>query len=61
LTSFIYCVDENLKNSFISKGYNLIKQESIQNQKAWIFEYKPEMQFDLTDKSKFFTLNTIRF
>jgi hypothetical protein len=61
LTSFIYCVDKNLKNKFISKGYKLIKEESIQNQIAWVFEYNSKMQFDLKDTNKYFTSNTLRF
>lgn len=61
MTSFVYCIDENLKNKFISKGYKLIKQESIQNQITWIFQYIPEMQFDLKDKTKYFISNVMRF
>jgi len=59
--SFIYCIDEDLKNNLISKGYKFIKQESIQNQTAWIFEYKSQIQFDINDNKKYFISNTIRF
>ena len=58
---FIYCVDETTKNELIQKGYKLIKQESMQNKATWIFEYKPEIQFDVIDKTKYFTLNTLYF
>jgi len=54
-------MDEKTKNELISKGYKFIKQESIQNKSAWIFEYKPELQFDVNDKTKYFTSNTMRF
>lgn len=59
--SFIYCIDEQIKNKLIAKGYKLIKQESMQNQVAWIFEYKSEIQFDISDNTKYFVSNTMRF
>lgn len=59
--SFIYCTDEKTKNKLIKKGYKLIKEESMQNQIVWIFEYKPEIQFDISDKTKYFTSNAMRF
>lgn len=59
--SFIYCVDEATKNSLISKGYKLIKSESMQNQTAWVFEYKPEIKFDVLEKDKYFISDLMRF
>lgn len=58
---FIYCIDEQTKNQLIQKGYKFIKQESMKNQIAWIFEYRPEIQFDVIDKTKYFTLNILHF
>lgn len=59
--SFIYCIDEQTKDILLSKGYKLLKQESMQNQIAWVFQYKPQIQFDVDDKTKYFTSNTMRF
>lgn len=59
--SFIYCVDEQTKNNLTSKGYRLLKQESIQNQNVWIFEYKPEIQFDIADKNQYYISDVFRF
>lgn len=59
--NFIYVINSNLKDKLIQKGYRLIKQESMQDQTAWVFEYRPEIQFDVSDKTKYFTLNTLRF
>lgn len=61
MTSFIYCIDEKTKDKLISKGYKFLKQESMQNQIVWVFEFKPEIQFDLNDKTKYFTSNAMRF
>jgi len=59
--SFIYCFDEQTKNKLLLKKYKLIKQEPMQNQTAWVFEYKPEIQFDIKDKSKYLISNIMRF
>lgn len=59
--SFIYCLDEELKNKLANKGYKFIKKELIQNQTVWIFQHKPEIQFDIADNTKYFTTNTLRF
>lgn len=59
--SFIYCVDEELKNKLFAKGFNFIKQESIQNQTVWIFEYKNQIEFDTNDSKKYFISNVLRF
>lgn len=61
MTPFVYCIDEHLKNELVLKGYKLIKEESIQNKTTWVFQFNKEMQFDLIDKSKYFTLNTLHF
>jgi hypothetical protein len=58
---FIYCIDEQIKNQLISKGYKLLKQEFMNNQNLWIFVYKPEIQFDLIDNKKYFISNSMRF
>lgn len=58
---FIYCVDEQIKNQLVSKGYKLLKQEPMKNKITWIFEYKPEIQFDVIDKTKYFTSNKLCF
>lgn len=57
----IYCLDEQTKDKLLLKNYKLIKQESMQNQTAWIFAYKPEIKFDVIDKTKYFISNTMRF
>lgn len=57
----IYCLDKLTKDKLLTKGYNLIKEESMQNQTAWIFVYKPEIQFDINDNTKYFISNTMRF
>lgn len=59
--NLIYCFDKLTKDKLISKGYNLIKEEPMQNQIAWVFAYQPEIQFDVIDKTKYFISNTMRF
>lgn len=59
--SFIYCLNEQTKNNLQSKGYKLLKQESMQNNTVWIFEYKPNIQFDITDKKSYFISNKLNF
>lgn len=59
--NLIYCFDKLTKDKLISKGYNLIKEEFMQNQKAWVFAYQPEIKFDITDKTKYLISNTMRF
>lgn len=58
---FIYCLDKTLKNELITKGYKLLKQELMQNQTAWVFEFKPEITFDANNKDKYFISKTMRF
>lgn len=59
--SFIYCLDEQTATKLISKNYKLLKQELMQSKTAWVFEYKPEIQFDINDTKKYFISNTMRF
>ncbi len=59
--SFIYCLDEETKNNLLSKGYKFIKSESMQNQTAYVFEYKPEVKFDILQKDKYFISNLMSF
>ena len=59
--SFIYCIDELTKNNLISKGYKLLKQEYMKNKITWIFIYKPSIQFDISDNTKYFISDKLLF
>lgn len=59
--NFIYCVDENVKNELILKGYKLIKEESMQTKKAWAFLFSPQIAFDVKDNTKYFLSNRLNF
>lgn len=61
MASFIYCNEEELKNELISKGYKLITTQKINNQLTWVFEYQPELQFEIKNNSKCFINNTLMF
>jgi hypothetical protein len=61
LTSFIYCIDSQLKDEFLSKGYKLITTQQLNNQLTWVFEFKPELQFEIKNTNKCFTNNTLMF
>lgn len=58
--SFIYCVSNDKKEELISKGYKFLKQESMQNQIVWIFEFNPKIQFEIKD-NQFFISNQLNF
>lgn len=59
--TFVYCIDSNAKDVLISKGYELIKEESMQDKTAWVFKFNQNIQFDITDKTKYFLSNQLNF
>jgi len=59
--NFIYCIDKDIKDILLVKGYKMIRQTKIDNNHVFIFVYKPEIKFDITDKTKYFISNTMRF
>lgn len=40
---YLYCRDENLYNTLLSKNMKLLNTMSSSNGKTWIFEYDPSL------------------
>lgn len=58
---FIYCLDKETKIKLISKGYEFLKEELMQDKLVWIFVYKPDIQFDVTDSVTYFVSSKLLF
>ncbi len=54
---FIYCLDNELKNELIKKGYKLLNQY---DGKA-VFLFDKKFNFEKIDKSKFLISNKLNF
>jgi len=59
---FIYCLDEQTKITLLSKGYKFLKQEFMKDkQSISVFEFKPNVQFDIVDKNAYFISDKLNF
>lgn len=56
---FIYCLDENLKNKLINKGFKLLKEDD--ERAVFIFSNKVNFDFNNVDKTKFLFTNKLTF
>lgn len=56
---FIYCLDDELKNKLIKKGFNLLKED--ENGATFVFSEKVRFDFNNVDKTKFLFTNKLTF
>lgn len=56
---FIYCIDKELKNKLIKKGFKLLKED--ENGATFIFSEKVKFDFNTVDKTKFLFTNRLTF
>lgn len=56
---FIYCVDKELKNELIDKGFKLLKEDD--NGATFVFSDKVKFDFNNVDKTKLLFTNKLTF
>lgn len=56
---FIYCLDDELKNKLIKKGFKLLKED--ENGATFVFSEKVRFDFNTVDKTKFLFTNKLTF
>ena len=56
---FIYCLDDELKNKLIKKGFKLLKED--ENGATFVFSEKVRFDFNNVDKTKFLFTNKLTF
>lgn len=56
---FIYCLDDELKNKLIKKGFKLLKEDG--NGAIFVFDKNLKFNFEKVDKSKFLFTNRLTF
>lgn len=52
---YIYCVDEDMKTTLLSKGFNLINTINSPNRNVYVFKYTSELfslDFNINDIKK---------
>jgi hypothetical protein len=63
MENFIYCIDENVKDSLIKSNFKFIQETQIDNQKVWVFLYDKNFLGELNkfDKKSFILTNRLNF
>ena len=56
---FIYCLDKELKNILINKGFKLLKEDD--KGATFVFSEKVNFDFNNVDKTKFLFTNKLTF
>lgn len=56
---FIYCIDKDLKNELVNKGFKLLKEDN--NGAVFVFNKHIKFNFNNVDKSKFLFTKRLNF
>lgn len=56
---FIYCVDKELKNELIDKGFKLLKEDD--NGSTFVLDKAIKFNFNEIDRNKFIFTNKLTF
>lgn len=56
---FIYCIDKELKEDLLKRGFKLLKEDEIGS--TFVFDNNLKFNFDKVDKSKFLFTNKLTF
>ena len=59
---FIYCTKEEIKETLVELGFNLITETEQENNKQWIFEFNENIPLpDFEDKTAFYLSKKMSF
>jgi hypothetical protein len=59
--NLVCCIDENYTATLLNLGFKLLNKSFIDKKACWIFQNKPNFDFSILDKSKFFITNKLFF